>query len=318
MQWTPLSALFTLVASLVVAGLVAWVRQARLEVLLPRLFAHSLLSVRGHLAELTVFNRGWKTEETVELALSSSLKYEIVGTSTEDVSLTNNKVSIQRIGPGDEVSLLLLVEGGDFSTSSITNCLSKESKGRVVTKLSDITPTGPQRVGIVAGLVILLVLAYFMFDLVTSRPSDFKVPSAGAPETARQTQQVKDWNIANAYRNEPLFKYFSDGQIQIAISRLERRGDITSVHLRLVNNTSTFVEFTVRMTTAAGRGKIALSEQSLSELWLAPSRMSEKTIKVVIPATTSDPSDKLIIMSAFLSSPVGSTLKLDRVYQAFD
>src|SRR5258708_36432779 len=105
MQWTPLSVLVALVTTLIAAGLVAWIRQARLEVVVPRLFSHSQLSERGNLAEVTVFNRGWKTEEVIELSLTSSLKYEMVGASNQDISLAKNKVSIPRSGPGGEVSV---------------------------------------------------------------------------------------------------------------------------------------------------------------------------------------------------------------------
>jgi hypothetical protein len=72
------------------------------------------------------------------------------------------------------------------------------------------------------------------------------------------------------------------------------------------------------MATIASQGKIPSHERSISDIWLAPGRMSEKSIKVAIPARTTDPSEKLIVMSAFLSSPDGSTLKLDRMYQALE
>lgn len=317
MQWTPVSFLLALIAGLLVAGLVAWVRQARLEVLVPRLFPHSFLSDRGHLAELTVFNRGFKTEETIELSLTPSLTYEIVGASTQDITLSKNKVSIQRIGPGDEVSMLLLVEGGGFSTNDITNCLSKESKGRIVTKLADVTPTGPQRVALVVSLVIVLVGSYFAFDVLTSPAS--RESLAGVATTSRRPNvDVKGWTIDAIYANEPLFKNLSDGDIQISIGRLDRKGDIATVPIIFINKTSKIVMFSIDMKTSASRGKIPSYDQSIHDMWLSPGRMSEKSIKVIVPAKTTDPSEKIIVIGGFLKSTDGSTLKLDRLHQVLD
>ncbi|MBB5448040.1 MULTISPECIES: hypothetical protein [unclassified Paraburkholderia] len=97
------------------------------------------------MAELSVMNRGFKTEEQIEVSMAPTLQYEVVGSTNNDVSLSGNKLIIPRVGAGDDVTTILLVEGGPFSSSDISNCLSKESKGIVVGKLEQVPMTGPQK-----------------------------------------------------------------------------------------------------------------------------------------------------------------------------
>ncbi len=137
MNVTPLSFVLTVLGGLLLAGLLGWIRKPRLVILVPRLFSYSHLTDRGQLAEITIFNRGFKTEESIKLSLGPSLQYNIVGSSSQDVLLVKNKLIISRIGPGDDVTTLLLVEGGAFTAGEISNCLSKESKGRVVRSPTD-------------------------------------------------------------------------------------------------------------------------------------------------------------------------------------
>ena len=150
----------TVIGGLIVASLLGWIRKSRLIVLMPRSFSHSQLTERGQLVELSIFNRGLKTEESIELILSHMLKYELVGSNHQDARVLTNKVMIPRIGPSDEVTVLLMVEHGTFRKDDIVQCLSKETKGKVVSKLDEVGFTGSQRIFIVALVVVGVGLIY--------------------------------------------------------------------------------------------------------------------------------------------------------------
>ena len=83
-QFNPIALAATVVGGLLVAALLGWIRKPRLIVLVPRSFSYSQLTDRGQLVEISIFNRGFKTEETVELTLNHGLRYELLGSNSQD------------------------------------------------------------------------------------------------------------------------------------------------------------------------------------------------------------------------------------------
>src|SRR5215204_6416118 len=167
-QFSPIALAATVVGGLLVAALLGWIRKPRLIVLVPRSFSYSQITDRGQLVEISMFNRGFKTEENVEMTLNHALRYELLGSNSQDSKVAGNKVVVPRIGPSDEVTVLLLVEGGEFKKDDIVQCLSKENKGQLASKLDEVTPTGPQRISIVGMFVAVPALLYgltFLLDV---------------------------------------------------------------------------------------------------------------------------------------------------------
>lgn len=160
MNVTLLNIILTLMGGLALAGVLGWIKKPRLIVVVPKLFTYSHLSERGQLAEITIFNRGFKTEEAVELSLNPSLQYNIVGSNSQDISLSKNKLTISRVGPGDEVTTILLVEGGVFAKGDISNCLSKETKGEIVSSLEQVPETAQQRIKSTISLIAMSLLVF--------------------------------------------------------------------------------------------------------------------------------------------------------------
>ena len=98
MTFNPLTLVLTILGGLIVAGILGWIRKPRLCVLVPRMFSYSQLTDKGQLVELTIFNRGFKTEESIEVTLNPSLKYEMLGASSQDATLVKNKLVISLTG----------------------------------------------------------------------------------------------------------------------------------------------------------------------------------------------------------------------------
>ena len=77
MNFQPLSILLTIIGGLILAGLLGWIRRPRLVVFVPRLFSHSRISDKGQIVEISIMNRGFKTEEAVELSLRDGVQNTI-------------------------------------------------------------------------------------------------------------------------------------------------------------------------------------------------------------------------------------------------
>lgn len=290
------------------AGVLAWIRRPRLVVVVPKLFTYSNLSERGQLAEITIFNRGFKTEEAVELSLNPSLQYNLVGANSQDISLTRNKLTIFRIGPGDEVGTVLLVEGGAFSKSDISNCLSKETKGRVVASLDRVPPTGPQRIHLIALLFFVPVVLY-SFTMFIDYISEYQ-PLADKGEQA----SLKGWSTRKWHeQNSLLFGHLRDGRIQLTIGTETRKKDIVTVPIRVVNNTSSPIKYTAEMTTSGSDVRIPSYDRRVYDVLVMPGATSERGISVVVPILASNPSDKLIYIDLYLET-AGDSLKLTKIH----
>lgn len=309
MNATPLSLVFTVLGGLLLAALLGWLRKPRLVVLVPRLFSYSHLTDRGQLAEITVFNRGFKTEEAVELSLSPTMQYNMVGSSSEDVSLTKNKLAIPRIGPGDEMTALLLVEGGSFSKDDISNCLSKETKGRIVAKLEEVPPTGPQRIGLLAAFIAVPLILY-------SLPYAFDYIRTGTPGEKKSTTEIQGWAVPRFYEStsQELFTAFKDGRILVSLGVPSKKKDMVTIPTTVQNKSTEPFRYTLRMTTSASEGRIPSYDRALTDVFVAPSVTSDKSLNVVIPIQPSSPSEKMVFVNVFIQSERGDSLSLNRTF----
>lgn len=322
MNWHPITLLLTLVGGLVTAGLIGWIRKPRLILLVPRLFSFSMLGAKGQLAELSVFNRGWKTEEAVEVSLSPNFTYEIIGSNSQDVTLDANKLLISRIGAGDDVTTILLAEGGVFSANEITNCLSKESKGKTVKKLEDVTPTGPQRIALVVIFILLPVTFYLSYSVLSAYFSR-EIRSIGAAATENVSREViasmgdgslvQDWVVPKYAKSlsGATYQAFVSGQLELRVGATSRKKDIVSVPVTLTNKSQFVVQLDVTMNTVTSKGRIPSHKLSNYDSFVLPGTAVTVSIDVVIPAAPKE-YERNVYLEASLKETGGSVLHLKR------
>lgn len=345
MTFSPLTALTSLVGALIVAALVGWIRKARLIVFVPRLFSYSSLSGKGQVAEVSILNRGFKTEEAIELSLRTSLQYEILGANSNDVTIEGHKLKIPRVGPGDDVTTLLHVEGGMFTSDEIANCLSKESKGRVVSKLEEVPPTGPQRIAIIAFVIAVPTLAYmgmlaldhyFEEDRQSVREATAKLAAvsegtrANVNETSKLVQKligepkggsvasIGGWDVAAAYVSlkGPLYAALEGGNLRVDIGAFSRKKDVLTVPFALTNDSSYVVKATFRANSQRSEGRIPSYDRLLSDVLVSPGIAIKKTLNVIVPAQTNNQADKKIYLEVFMTEIGGDSLKITRTVVA--
>jgi hypothetical protein len=314
MPFNPLTIVLTVIGGLIVAGLIGWIKRPRLIVLVPRMFSYSQISDRGHLIELSVFNRGFKTEEAIDVTLNHTLKYEIVGSNNQDVTVKDNKLQISRIGPSDEVTVLLLVERGVFKPDDIALCLSKETKGKVVSKLEEVSPTGPQRVGLVGALIGLPLLLYagtYGIDYLLA--STKRGPTATAQETS-SVVEAQGWKIPRYYEttSRGLLKSFTNGSISVAISPTSRKGELVTVPMKIANSSDKVLKVSVSMLTAASGNKLKSFELSTGEIILTPGQSEERSIRVVIPVSASSEAERTIFVEGFIRDMDDDSLRIKK------
>lgn len=325
MNFGPINLIATLVGGLILAALIGWIRRARLVLQVPRLFTHSALTAKGQLAEISVFNRGFNTEEAIEVSLNPNLRYELVGSNSQDVLIASNKISMSRLGAGDDITALILVEGGVFSAADITNCLSKGSKGSIVAKLEQVPPTGPQRILLVGTFVVFPALIYLAYSVLSGVfESEMKavqasaVNSAGSGESPANFNTIRGWSVMKAYAtlNGPLFKAFEQGLVDVSVGTPTRKKDILAVPVTLANKSPVVISGTLSMKTARSLDKIPSYSLSKQDIVVSPGATVTASISVIVPAQTTNEFDKKVYIEYFLKDAGEDSLALKKTYVA--
>lgn len=297
-----LSLLLTIIGGLTVTALLGWIRKPRLVALVPRTFSYSHITDRGQLVEISIFNRGFKTEEAIDITLNPAYSYDLLGSNSQDATTEKNRIKISRIGPSDEVTALIIVEGGVFKRDDIVQILSKETKGSAVSKLEEVPPTGPQRVGLIAFFVavpVALYVGYLSLDYVVK---NFEPPSALVAKDKRTV--VQGWSVPsfNISTSPKMFEKFESNKISTAIGTPSVKGDVVSLPVAISNNTDKIIKFTLSMTTVASEKKIPSYDRHLSDVIVVPGKTEERKISVIIPSKSENVAERIVFIELSLES----------------
>lgn len=310
----------TIVGGLVLAGLLGWIRRPRLIVLVPRSFSYSQISERGQLVEISLLNRGFKTEEAIEVTLNHTMRYELLGADSQDALVKGNKVQISRIGPSDGITVLLLVENGVFRKDDIVQCLSKETKGVVVAKLEEVPPSGPQRVSIVGLFIAVPALLYgmtFAIDYAFKILRQDSSVTAAAKEDTKASIEIAGWVIPRFYKTTSgLFQEFSNSKLQVKIGTTSRKGDIVTIPVTITNDTPSVLKATLSMNSSGSARRFKSYELTTSGILVVPGKSEERSIRVVAPEASADRVDRVVFIEVFIQNTEGESLSLKTQYEA--
>lgn len=312
-QFNPIALAATVVGGLLVAALLSWIRKPRLIVLVPRSFSYSQITDRGQLVEISIFNRGFKTEESVEITLNHALRYELLGSNSQDAKVTTNKVVVPRIGPSDEITVLLLVEGGTFKKDDIVQCLSKENKGKLVSKLDEVTPTGSQRIMIVGMCFAVPALLYGLTFLLDAISNYTRTGTVASVIDSRAPLDVDGWQIPwFQIDRSALLSYFKDGKISVVVGAISKKGDIASIPLRFTNQTAEVLKASATVTSARSASRFKSYELTALDIILVQGRPEEKVFRVVIPEGSTVSGERTAFIEVDLFTMSGKTLSFKR------
>lgn len=310
MEFNPTALASTIVGGLIVAALAGWIRKPRLIVLVPRSFSYSQITDRGQLVEVSVFNRGFKTEETIDITLNHAMRYELVGSNSQEVLVSGNKITIPRVGPSDDVTVLLLVEPGTFKSNDIIQCLSKETMGRTVEKVENIPPNGPQRIAIVGGFV---VIPFFLYGMTFAMDYVVKVlkplPSAVTDLIKQAPIDVGNWKIPFFYKgNSLLFEPFVAGKINASVGAITRKGDVATIPVTVTNQTDEVLMAAFSINTAGSAKRFKSFELHTDDFVVVPGKSETRSIRVVVPETSASTAERTAFIDAHLKNMTGQTL----------
>lgn len=321
MNVQPITIVFALIGGLLLAGILGWIRKARLVVFVPRLFSHSKISDKGQIAEISVMNRGFKTEEGIELLLNPAMHYELVGSNNPDATIVRNKLCVPRIGSADDCSILLQVENGNFTHADIVSCLSKETKATVTTKLEDVPVTAQQRVGLIIffGLFSAVILAgYKGIDYFFGPEDSVDSPAVLEPAVLEsEPPDLQGWNIADIYakHDNAIYKLITSGEVTLLAEKPTVRGNVLRVPVTLKNESDVPLTLSMSVSATLPQDGIEFSRRRIHDKLVLPHDVIEATLEAAVPA---EANRQTVVIEVFLRTPDGESMKAVKIVRGVE
>lgn len=230
--------LLGLVVTIIASVLLYAFRVRQLYVVLPCLFSESALTSTGKLVEIRIFNKSRITEEEVLVELSPDRRYEIVASTDSTPILAKTTIRIPRIPPGDDLSVLIMVEGGNFTRDEISTISSKTTKGSIADGVEQVPPN--------AGTVILVIA--FLLALVA-------IPIGGISTYQKWKEEVSErelveriesfasliergWTSLERYALSDLSGNYNAGEFPLFQKSMMRDGDVIIVSFSIINKSA--------------------------------------------------------------------------------
>ncbi len=227
-----------LAATIIGALLIYAFKIKQLYLVVPRLFSNSLLSTKGKIVEIRIFNRGRSAEVDIQVTLDPSVSYEIVASTDSTSTINNSTISIPRVPPGDDYSVLLLVEGGDFTNERISGVSSSTTKGKILKGLGDVPPN--------AGKAFLAILAFLLFAAAPIAGIEGYQAWEKSKKHAHFVELTKaldqKWSGLEGYAESDFGKNYSAGEFPIHLLEKRRKGKHVLLKFRLINRAAAPLE----------------------------------------------------------------------------
>lgn len=210
----------------------------QLYLVVPRLFSKSALSNKGKVVEVRIFNRGRSAEVDVQVTLDPGVSYEIVASTDSTSTINNSTISIPRLPPGDDYSVLLLIEGGDFTNERISGLSSSTTKGKIFKELDNVPPN--------AGKAFLTVLATLLIAATPIAGIEGYQAWENSKKHSHFVELTKslgqEWSGLEAYAESNFGKYYTAGEFPIHLLEKRRKGKRVVLMFHLINRAAASLE----------------------------------------------------------------------------
>lgn len=186
---------------------------------------------------LTIFNRGYRNEEAINIELSPERTYHLAAHSVGGVTLEKHTLRIERIPGVSDAGIILGVGSGEFSAKTIGRFTSKDAKGKIRDSFEKVPPPPGYAFGILGTLFALaLIVAGFGFFAVR------EYSPASIPEFMRDygTQlkaqaQERGWELGYNFVGSQIGNCYGPDSFPADARLVKREGDAVILQVSFVN-----------------------------------------------------------------------------------
>lgn len=261
-----MSSLWIGVASGLVTVLLAWIAKAvflnrRLHLVQPKLFDYSGLgsNQNSKTIELTVINAGRRSEEDVTVQFAPGFKYVVVaGTSAGLLVDAEGVLKINRLPPKQEITLILIAEGGEFRKEHVLGITSRDKKGTVKDSLQEAQAT-PEQAFVALAFIFLFLFPFgyaagkfIEVEFWPALQKEAASPTVSGPDAREPTkigfailqdEMTKSANVPNSIAKARA--------ATVSVGSVTRDGDTLKVQFILKNTSSQRLEYTISLGSPA-------------------------------------------------------------------
>lgn len=231
-----------IIATVLGSLLVYVYKTGQLYLVVPRLFLHTNITNIGKIVEFDILNKGNYVEENIRIELDPSFKYEIVGATIPNIAIDKSVVLINRVQKRSEISLIILVENGDFSKDKVVSISSSKTKGVIVESLEGILPNYGTILSYSIAVMLYLLLI-FNIDSAMNFYDSYKIKNSMI-----SLKEISDsgWENIEKYSVSELRKSYING-FPVYIENGVRKEDIVVGKIKLINETSAEMKFSINV-----------------------------------------------------------------------
>lgn len=273
----------------------------RLYMVVPKLFNFSELSDDGKVIEFSIINRGSRTEDDILVKLSPGLFCTLLASNDPSLEIVNGEVKISRLSGGDEVSAVLLVEGGEFSKETVASFSSKECKGKLVENTKDSLKSNPS--GTMRGIATLITICIFScigfwYGVLASETGLwYKLYDKNVPSSVAKS----GWNDAGEFLSTKYYQHSSSKTFPCDMKAYSYEDELLTVTYLLKNDAKHRVEFTLNLASTNRNVKSNLDEDTFeTNILVFPLQTTEKSLSIFL---AKDANPRLAVVECMFQYP---------------
>lgn len=269
------SVLSKIVAALI-GALVLWLigkfyNRSRLYCAPSRLYEYASLVDGSSTVQLVIANRGRKTEESVEVQLSTDYEYHVLAATQNGIEISKDKViRLSALLPKSEVSLIVVAEGKPrFSKDGIRSIRSRHAQGTIASTLTEAEASSPGAA--IAAIILLLTIGAMGYGIGKTVGEDI-------------------WNWGREQLSPAVSHAFSEGCVSVQSNgaKVESDKTVSEEQLKALALTST------RVLSVTTRGDMIYVEAEIENLIEGPVEYSLKLSSHASDSTTGVRGDSFI------------------------
>lgn len=240
----------------IIVAIVGWItkityRRRQLFLIQPKLFDYSGLGpdTQSKTIEITVINSGRRSEEAVQVQFSPTFTYEILASSTPGLRVdTNGLLLIERLTPKQQITVIILVTGGEFRKDHIMGITSKDALGKIKNTIQDARTSNIAA----ASAALIFVLFFIGFGYAAGifiNPLIWPTVQQYIFRCEPVDYQITNRNLNGTYQ---IGKQIENALAStVAIVSICRTGSYIRVALNLINETKDRLTYNLSLSAAS-------------------------------------------------------------------
>ncbi len=227
--------------------LIYFYNKRQLYTVIPKMYDFSFFSEKGTVFELKILNKGRNLEEEIILDIDTEKQLDLLSANSSTIVLNNNQISIPRLFPHSEASLILSNDKGKILSTDLISLTSKTTNGKIYDNLDEIPPANTSIVYSLVGILLSVVILYFNVPKkIEGLWVNYKTEKINKVENLFD----KRWSNLSRYYSSDLKDSYSDEEFPISFISMKENGKVVRITYEIINKSALPIKVRIQDTRA--------------------------------------------------------------------